>query len=93
MSNYHKDDAGYWYERAFKIISDQVKQMEESGISDKEHQMRTVRQLYPFGERKGWAYKCWLRAIKEVFLGTGLKPYEYRRKLTREEKKAQMKLF
>ena len=88
-----------WYTTAYKIISEQTQEMKECGITDIKRQMQLVSKNYPFYERKYWPYKAWLRAKKDFFLGPRKQEQRGRpgrfdsSRLSRAEKKAQLKLF
>ena len=68
----------YWRREARKVIQDLVVRYE--GLAD-EDLRKVISAAYPFGERRLWPYKCWLREVKEFFSG-----YEGDTVTEREEK-------
>ena len=52
-----------WYERA-KLRIDQAHEALSPEISFK-HRKMAIRNAYPFSEKRGFAYKAWLKAQRE----------------------------
>lgn len=52
-----------WRTQAWHAINDTLASLpEDAPIALKR---KAVSQAYPFGERKGWPYVCWLREVRE----------------------------
>ncbi len=85
-----------WYDYAMQAIVKQVDYAQKTGITDKKEQMRFVSKHFPFGERKLWPYKAWLRAKHDFFFGAKKRGRPKKldaHQLSKDEKKAQLKLF
>ncbi|MFZ4509292.1 MAG: hypothetical protein ACOYON_16510 [Fimbriimonas sp.] len=52
-----------WYERSCQIIGQVI--AENPGASDEELRA-LVSDAYPFGQRKMWPYKAWLKAVNDL---------------------------
>ena len=53
-----------WYVTSYGWIKEQERQNPDM---TKEELRKYCSKNYPFAERKGWAYKAWLSAMKDVF--------------------------
>ncbi|WP_084601373.1 hypothetical protein [Novosphingobium acidiphilum] len=78
--------------RAREIIAEIAKDMPANAtLRDRES---LLRERYPFGERKGWRYRVWLKA-QRAYLAPfiGLNDAQHRRLIAREVKIGQPFLF
>ena len=51
-----------WYQKSQAHIQQVVSKNQHGNLSELE---KTIRQSYPFGERKHYPYKAWLRAVND----------------------------
>lgn len=61
-----------WYESAYGHIQQFYLEQLELGETDKVKIGKMIDDSYPFGERKRFPYKMWLKARRELFSKFGL---------------------
>lgn len=60
-----------WFDSAKKVIDKCSSEQALAGITDKAEIIKAIDAAYPFGMRKSYPYKAWLRARKEFIAKHG----------------------
>lgn len=60
-----------WTDRSAEWLQEQVKAHPEMS---KAELRRWCSKHYPYSERRGWAYKAWLKALRAYFNPQGVRP-------------------
>lgn len=65
-TSYYSSDFGVRVRRTWKDAAQQViREVEEQHPDSTDEELRTlISAAYPFGERRMWPYKVWLREVK-----------------------------
>lgn len=71
-----------WYQEAKHIIDDAIKNCKDGDFK------KAIDNAYPFGERRYFPYKAWLKARKEKFISLGLCKVS----LTKQQKEREIEL-
>ena len=71
-----------WYQEAQYAINEAIKNCNDFDLK------KAIDNAYPFGERKYFPYKAWLKARKDAFIRLGIVPMP----LSKKEKERQFEL-
>ena len=80
-----------WGDEAREWIGEALEEGRRQGLEGRELE-RFVSRAYPFGERRNWPYKAWLRAFDEIVRG-GRRRREKRAAERREKEGPDQKLL